>query len=97
MSVITSGRKDIAELFKLSGIIEYKKLNHTPFLAFIENGDNVEVKIIDNSKHLLELPDNTKVMAQWRGDWHSDFFQFCVGDVRQYVLEQRNHGLQTGS
>ena len=87
MKVIISGRTDLNDYFKLSGIREYKKLTHTPFLVFLVSGDSAEVRIVDNAKVLLEYPDETQVMAQWRGEYKSDFFQFKVGDLRRYVAE----------
>jgi|GEM_PF-4062631 len=87
MKVITDGRTDLDAYFKLSGIREYKELTHTPFLVFVLSSNMVEVKIVGNAKKLLEFPDETQVMAQWRGEWRSDFFQFKVGDLRNYVVK----------
>ncbi len=93
MKVITSGRTDLEEYFKLSGIREHKKLTHTPFLVFAISADTVEVRIVENAKKLLDFADETKVMAQWSGQWKSDYFQFKVGDLRRYVAEHpaENH------
>jgi hypothetical protein len=85
MKVITTGRGDLDAYFRLSGIREYKTLTHTPFLAFVISGDTVEVKIVENAMALLEYPDATQVMSQWRGQWKSDYFQFKVGDLRRYI------------
>lgn len=85
MKIITSGRADLDEYFRLSGIREYKKLAHTPFLAFVTSGDTVEVRIVENSKTLLEYADETPVMSQWRGRLKSDYFHFKVGDLRRYI------------
>lgn len=75
------GRTDLEDLFKLSGILRFKRLQHTPFLAFI-GSDPVKVQIIESADKLLNLPDETPVMVQWSGQWRSDFFQLTVGDVR---------------
>jgi hypothetical protein len=85
MKIITSGRTDLPEYFKLSGIREHKKLTHTPFLVFLASEDAIEVRLVDNAKKLLEYQDDTPVMAQWVGQWRSDFFQFRVVDFRNYV------------
>ena len=82
--IITTGRTDTNDLFKLSGILKYKKLDHTPFIIFTTVNDKVEVKLAYNKKELLEFPDNTKVMVQWQGQWKSDYFTFTVKDVRDY-------------
>ena len=87
MKVITSGRTDLDDYFRLSGIRDHKKLTHAPFLVFLIAGDVVEVVIVDNARKLLEYPDETQVMAQWTGQWRSDFFQFKVGDFRKYAAE----------
>lgn len=36
MKMKTYGRTDIEEYFKLSGVLDYKELKHTPFLVFEE-------------------------------------------------------------
>jgi hypothetical protein len=79
VDVLTNGRTDIQEYFQKSGIRESKKLSHTPLLVFQIAGDTAEVKVLDRADKLLEYPDDTTVMRQWRGEWRSDFFQFTVG------------------
>jgi hypothetical protein len=85
MKVISSGRADLDAYFRLSGIREYKRLTHTPFLAFVVSGNSVKVKIVENATALLKYPDATQVMSQWQGQWKSDYFQFKVGDLRRYI------------
>lgn len=85
MKIFTTGRTDIESYFSLSGIRSTKKLNHTPFIVFTEKEDQVDVEIIDNIEELLSFPAKTKVMAQWKGEWSSDFFQFTVGDLSRYL------------
>jgi hypothetical protein len=54
--------------------------------VFIEPEGDVPVgmSIVSNSNELLEFPDETKVMAQWPGYWESHWFQFTVGQWREY-------------
>lgn len=85
IDVLTNGRTDIQEYFQRSGIRDHKKLNHTPLLVFQIGDDTVEVRILDRADKLLEYPDDTKVMGQWRGEWRSDFFQFTVGQFREHI------------
>jgi hypothetical protein len=85
--IITSGRTDVDDYFRLSGIREQRVLKHTPFLVFIVHDDTVDVRIVDKPKDLLSYPDETQVMTQWAGQWRSDFFQFTVGQFRQYITE----------
>ncbi len=83
MEIITSGRSDLKDYFRLSGIFDYEKLKHNPFLVFIVS-DYMEVRIVKSVSELLEYPDDTKVMNQWPGKVRSDFFKFTVGEVRAY-------------
>ncbi len=84
MDIVTTGRTDLEDLFKLSGILEYKDLSHTPFLVFSATEDAVAVDIISSARKLVgNYPDHARVMVQWKGQWRSDFFQMTVGDVRQ--------------
>lgn len=41
VKVITDGRTDLDDYFKLSGIFEDEELKHTPFLVFIPSDDTV--------------------------------------------------------
>ncbi len=84
-NVVTSGRTDVAEFFQSSGIREYKKLDHSPLLVFEVTGDTVEVKVVERADLLLNYPDEIKVMAQWGGQWRSDYFQFTVGQFREHI------------
>jgi hypothetical protein len=83
--VETAGRTDVDEFFRLSGIRETKRLNHHPLLIFMVTGATVRVVIESDPRRLLEYPADTRVMAQWGGQWRSDFFQFTVGQFRDYV------------
>ncbi len=90
MRIITAGRTDTDAFFKLSGIRNSGKLKHHPFLVFVDSGrkdDSMVVAIVNDIKELLELPDDVQVMAQWRGEYRSDFFQFTVGDLRKFIAE----------
>jgi hypothetical protein len=77
-----TGRTDLADLFLLSDVLRVTTLTQTPFLAFTQHAGAVRVQIIDSAARLLQLPDETPVMVQWRGQWRSDFFQITVADVR---------------
>ncbi|HEY3054040.1 MAG TPA: hypothetical protein VGK04_11705 [Thermoanaerobaculia bacterium] len=58
------------------------------FLVFVVEPFKVEVKLVFSAKDLLTFPEDTKVMAQWRGQYRSDFFQFTVAQFRNYIAEQ---------
>jgi len=84
VKIILVGRTDVKDYFQ-SGVFSHSKLNHTPFLAFLISGDEVQVRIVYSAKELLTLPNETPVMGQWRGEWHSDYFQFTVEEYRQFL------------
>ncbi len=83
--VILAGRTDLLDYFRNSGVFEASKLNHTPFLVFIESDNTIQVQIVFNAKELLTYPAETPVMGQWQGNWRSDFFQFTVGDYHHFL------------
>jgi len=85
IELTTAGRTDVYDYFRKSGIREAKRLNHTPFLVFLLNGNRVTVTIVDSIKELLDYPSETPVMAQWSGKWNSDYFRFTVADLKNYI------------
>ena len=90
MEVMTAGRTDLEAFIEKSGLVDITcTLKHNPFLAFVANGDKVEVRIVSKPVELLDLTDDTKLMAQWPGHWSSDFFQMTVGDLRPALARQR--------
>lgn len=91
VKVITDGRTDLDDYFKLSGILDYEDLNHTPLLVFILSEDIVKVRIVHKPPELLSLNDDIQVMGQWRGEWRSDFFQFTVGQFRKHFESKYDH------
>ena len=86
--VITAGRKDTKGYFQLSGVLTYEALTHTPFLVFVIDGDTVGVKIVGSAEELVKYPPDTQVMGQWKGQYHSDFFQFTVSDALNALTEE---------
>jgi hypothetical protein len=98
IKVETTGRTDVESYFHMVwvdyrpsmiarpvgtyGSAKPTKLTHTPFLAFLAGESVVVVRIMETVDALLDLPDDTPVMGQRRGEWRSDFFQFTVGQLR---------------
>lgn len=74
-------RTNLEDYFKLSGIRELKKLNHTPFIVFSDG----EVGLCDNIIDLLKFNDDVEVLGQWKGNCRSDFFHFKVLDLKDYI------------
>ena len=85
INIILSGRTDVDQYFSNSGVLDAVQLTHTPFLVFELTGDTLHVRIVDSAKKLLAFADETPVMGQWKGDHRSDYFQFTVGQYRQYL------------
>ncbi len=85
VQIVTAGRKDVDEFFKLSDVFTAERLTHTPLLVFIATEDTVQVRLLDHAHELLSFSDDTPVMAQWRGTMRSDFFQFTVGQYRTHA------------
>jgi hypothetical protein len=84
-TIVTTGRTDIEDFVnKSSDNFTGFNTNHHPFIVF-EELDVVRVKLVEAIGDLLSYPDQTKVMAQWPGNFRSDFFQFTVGEVRPLV------------
>jgi len=85
MKVITSGRKANDEFFEggLEGGKSY------PFLIFSQKECTVEVVQTTKVTEVLSYPDETMVMKQWPGEWRSDFFQFSVGEMRDFREKQK--------
>ena len=89
--VITQGRKDTDAYFRLSGVLT-QILNQTPFLVFVIDGDTVDVHIVGSAKALAMYPLDTQVMAQWSGEYRSDYFQFTVGDALNAIATNLEDG-----
>ena len=87
VQIVTAGREDVDDFFKLSDVFTAERLNHTPLIVFIAIADVIQVRLLNYASELLSFPDDTPVMGQWRGTMHSDFFQFTVGQYRAYAEE----------
>ena len=93
--VKTTGLKNAAAFFEMSGMRFKKKDKHHPFLVFVpEDETNVRVDLVENAEQLVKYPAATKVMAQWPGKSRSDFFQFTVGQLRRHIRENPRHVCQ---
>jgi len=96
IELLLAGRTDTEDYFSISGVFDASKLSHTPFLVFSISDERLAVKIVESARQLLDFPDATRVMGQWRGEWKSDFFQFNVGHYRAFLSEQ-NEPLKTAT
>src|SRR5205085_8423114 len=60
--IITAGRTDTKDLFEIGDPFQWERLNHTPFLVFVEEAETIRVEIVNSKKKLLAYPNETKVM-----------------------------------
>lgn len=90
MKIKEGFRRDIESYFRSSGIREWKKLNHTPFIVI-----GKEIEICDNAKKLVDkFKSSDLVLGQWRGEWSSDFFWFKVGEFKEYIKNNPKESYQ---
>lgn len=83
MEVIVAGRSTNPDFWKVYGpTLLRERLTHMPLLAFVVSGRSVRVEILEMAQDALNLPDDTKLMVQWPGQWRSDWFQLTVGELR---------------
>jgi hypothetical protein len=78
--ILLPGRRDLGDLFRISGLFNGSEQKHNPFLVFDVRENEVVVRIVRYSTALLNFPPETQVMAQWPGKWRSDWFNFSVRD-----------------
>jgi hypothetical protein len=72
------------DFFTKSGILTRDgELTHNLILAFVCDGGEVEVKVLGSPLEACYLPDATPIMAQWPGQWKSDWFQGTVGELKR--------------
>lgn len=91
VKIHTAGRKDTRDLFRLH-IGREAKLVHSPLLVFTPVGETIMVDQVFKGADLLPYPDETKVMVIWPGKWRSDFFQFTVGEYRDFYTGETTNG-----
>ncbi len=85
---LNSGKKIRAanrHFFEESGIRNCREQKQHPYLIFSPTKTRMNVDICYTADELLELPDNTKVMAQWKGKKRSDFYRFTVRELKRHI------------
>lgn len=87
MEIIVAGRFTNPDFWKIYGpTLLTQRLTQMPLLAFVVSDGSVKVEIFDRARDALNLPDETKLMTQWPGQWRSDWFQLTVGELRSASL-----------
>jgi hypothetical protein len=77
-----NAREANADFWVKSDVLSTMKHEHHPFLLWV---GPLEVKIIKTLDEVLDYPDDSFVIKQWKGEWRSDFFQFSVADIRSHI------------
>jgi hypothetical protein len=80
-------RKANRHFFEESGLRSNKPQKQHPYLILRPTKTRVNLDLAHTAEELLELPDNTRVLAQWKGKKRSDFYSFKVGCLRKYLEE----------
>jgi hypothetical protein len=80
-------RKANSHFFEESGIRSNRSTKQHPYLILRKTKTRLNVDLVFNSEDLLELPNNTKVLAQWKGKKRSDFYGFKVVDFKKHLAE----------
>ncbi len=90
VKIITIGRTDLKDLWEKSDVLTSDERKFYPFLVFEVKEEEVHVLLEKKLTNLLysNLPDNTKIMVQWQGEWRSDFFQFTLEELKN-AFERR--------
>lgn len=80
-------RKANRHFFEESGIRTNRSTNQHPYLVLRPTKTCINIDLVTNVKDLLELPNNTRIMAQWKGKRRSDFYSFKVADLKKHLEE----------
>ena len=78
-------RKSNSHFFEDSGIRKNRTQLQHPFLILRPTKTRLNMDVVYTTEELLEMPDNTRVLAQWKGKKRSDYYSFKVGCLRKYL------------
>lgn len=85
-----SVRNDYVNYFDYSSERGIDNPSHFPILVtFIDENGKPKVRALKNKNELLDLPDDTQCVGQWRGENRSDFFEFTALQYKQHVENAR--------
>ncbi len=80
-------RKANSHFFEESGIRANKEQKQHPYLVLRKTKTRLNIDLAFTAEELLNLPDNTKILAQWKGKKRSDFYGFKVADFKKHLAE----------
>jgi hypothetical protein len=81
-------RTDLEDFWPHSGVLADRRRPHHPFLALVVRGDEVTVCVIPKSADARLLPPETVLLAQWEGEFRSDFFRFTAGELNREMTKR---------
>jgi len=87
-------RKANRHFFEESGIRNNRSTKQHPFLILRPTKTRINVDLVTNVEDLLELPDNTRIMAQWKGKRRSDFYTFKVSELKRHIEDNPRQNSQ---
>lgn len=87
-------RKANRHFFEDSGLRNNKPQKQHPYLILRPTKTRVNLDLVYTAEELLEMPDTTRVLAQWKGKKRSDFYEFNVGCLRKYIEENPRQARQ---
>lgn len=94
---LTAGKKIRTanrHFFDESGIRNNRPQKQHPFVVIRPSKTRINVDCVYTAEELLNLPDSTKVLAQWKGKTRSDFYRFSVKEFKSYISENPPTGRQ---
>lgn len=91
INVVSAARDDMRHFFGKAPNFTKASNPHTPFLVFSRGQNLVQIKFEENPRSLLDYPGDTLILAQWSGEFRSDYFQFKVDDLWNYIRDMNQH------
>jgi hypothetical protein len=80
-------RKANRHFFEESGIRSNRGTKQHPFVVLRPTKTSIKVDLVYDAEELLELPTNTRIMAQWKGKRRSDFYTFKVSELKKHIAD----------
>jgi|SRR5581483_5825539 len=93
----TTGKKirtATSHFFEESGLRQNKREKQHPFLVLRPTKTRMNVDVAFTAEELLALPENTRVIKQWRGSKRSDCYRFTVRDLKRHIADNPKTGSQ---
>lgn len=80
--------------FEESGIRCNRTEKQHPYVVMNPTETRMNVDVCYSAGELLDLPDTTKVLAQWKGKGRSDFYRFTVKEFKKHLADNPKQARQ---